>query len=260
MKRSNLSEIHEQAWFPGDLRDLVTDALQFILSRASIYDSASFPLGRALKAAGSHRLIDLCAGAGGPWPRLYRKLKHEIPGGLEVILTDKYPNAPAFRRAREVSGGAVAYCAEPVDAANIPASLSGFRTIFSSFHHFAPNEAAAILQDAVDRGEGIGIFEAARRRPRAVLTALLMPLAGLLTAPFVRPFRFARLFWTYVIPVIPFVLLYDGVLSCLRAYSPAELSALSSRLNANSYAWEIGELNGGFAAVTYMLGYPRPQM
>src|SRR5208282_3758201 len=216
MKRTNLTEIHEQPWFPASLRDLVTDALQFILSRGGIYDSASFPLGRALEAAGSHRLIDLCAGAGGPWPRLYRKLNHEIPSGLEVILTDKYPNAPAFRRARELSRGAVAYWAEPVDAANIPASLSGFRTIFSSFHHFAPNEAAAILQDAVDRREGIGIFEAARRRPRTLLTALLMPLAAFLMAPFMRPFRFGRLFWTYVILVIPFVLLHDGVISCLR--------------------------------------------
>jgi hypothetical protein len=38
-----------------------------------------------------------------------------------------------------------------------------------------------------------------------------MPLAGFLTAPFIRPFRFSRLFWTYVITVIPFVLFFDGV-------------------------------------------------
>jgi hypothetical protein len=257
MKRVDSTEIHEQPWFPGVLRDLVTDALQFILNLANVYLPMATRLGGALEVCGSRRVVDLCAGAGGPWPRLSPTLARLVPGGLTVTLTDKYPNASAFRRAQEASGGTIAYCAESVDAADIPAHLSGFRTIFSSFHHFAPSQASAIVQAAVDRGEGIGIFEAARRQPLTVLSATLMPLAGFLTAPFIRPFRFVRLFWTYVVPVIPFVLLYDGVLSCLRAYSLAELSALSSSLKPNDYTWEVGELRGGLAAVTYLLGYPR---
>jgi len=42
---------------------------------------------------------------------------------------------------------------------NVPAELKGLRTMFTSFHHFLPEEARAVLQNAVDAGEGIGIFE-----------------------------------------------------------------------------------------------------
>ena len=69
----------------------------------------------------------------------------------------------------------------------------------------------------------------------------------------------SRLIWTYLIPVIPFVLWFDGILSCLRAYSPAELAQLISRLEGNDYQWEIGEVTGRLAPVTYMLGYPTQQ-
>jgi len=56
--------------------------------------------------------------------------------------------------------------------------------------------------------------------------------------------------------VIPFVLWFDGILSCLRAYSLAELSELIRNLKPNDYKWEIGERMGLLAPMTYVLGYP----
>jgi O-antigen/teichoic acid export membrane protein len=100
------------------------------------------------------------------------------------------------------------------------------------------------------------VFEAAKRDPLTILSTVLMPLAGLLTAPFARPFRISRIFWTYVIPVIPFVLFFDGVVSCLRAYSQKELSVLVAQVRAENYVWQIGERSGGLAPVTFLIGYP----
>src|SRR6202035_3124439 len=135
--------------------------------------------------------------------------------------------------------------------------LSGFRTIFTSFHHFTPHEAVAILQNAADEGQGIGVFEAAKRDPLRILSTMLMPLAGFFTAPFAPPFRISRLFWAYVIPVIPFVLFFDGVISCLRAYSQKELSLLAAQVKARNYVWQIGERSGGLTPVTFLVGYPQ---
>ena len=254
--RINLSEIHEQAWFPKPLRDGVTDALQFILSASYIYQPIASHLGRAIEATGADHLVDLCSGAGGPWMWLHRTLAQQNPSRLEICLTDKYPNIAAFERAQRESRGAISYCAESIDAARIPARLPGFRTIFTSFHHFPPDQAADILQNAIDNQQGIGIFEAPRRRLFSILSTFLMPLAALLLVPFIRPFRFSLIFWTYLIPIVPFVLWFDGVLSCLRAYSPAELSQLISRLRANHYKWEVGEKIGWLVPITYLLGYP----
>ena len=249
-------EFHDQRWFPKSLRDGVTDALQFILSLGRIYRPIAALLNGAVEASGSARIVDLCSGGGGPWLWLYRFLRASDGGRVEICLTDKYPNIAAFENAQRQTGGRITFYRGFVDAAALPRQLSGFRTIFTSFHHFTPDEAVAILQNAADNGQGIGVFEAAKRDPLTILSTVLMPLAGLLTAPFARPFRISRLFWTYVIPVIPFVLFFDGVVSCLRAYSQKELSALTAQVKADNYVWKIGEQSSGLAPVTFLVGYP----
>jgi len=259
MRRVNFAEIHERRWFPQKLRDDVTDTLQFIFNVTRLYRPIATCLGAAMRAARSERVLDLCSGAGGPWIWLQRVLAEQTAMPTKVILTDRYPNLAAFRRTREASDNRIGYWPHPVDAQAIPPELPGFRTIFSSIHHFTPDEIRAILGDAVARGEGIGFFEAAKRRPRTVLWACFMPLATICLTPFMRPFRLTRLLWTYLLPVIPFVMFFDGVLSCLRAYSPAELHELAEGLRADHYTWDIGEAR----AVTYLVGYasrPSPHL
>jgi hypothetical protein len=129
--------------------------------------------------------------------------------------------------------------------------------LFTSFHHFAPAEARAILQNAVDAGESIGIFEIARRAPSTIGLVFAFALLLSLCTPWIRPFRWSRLFWTYLIPIIPFVLLFDGVVSCLRTYRPEELRDLVEKLTTNEYQWEIGEDSTGYTPVTYLIGRRR---
>ena len=64
--------------------------------------------------------------------------------------------------------------------------------------------------------------------------------------------------WTCLIPVVPIVLYVDGILSCMRTYSPLELRELTEELSARDYQWEIGRARGRFMpiSVTYLVGYP----
>ncbi len=258
MTRIEMSEIHERPWFPRDLRDYVTEALQFILSFGNIYQPIAPRLAHAVRAARACRLVDLCSGAGGPWLWLHRNLRTGNDEPFDICLSDKYPNILAFERLQRASRGRIRYCSERVDAERVPQELSGFRTIFTGFHHFSSIQAAAVLQDAFDKRQGIGVFEISRRKPISVFLALLMPLAALALTPFMRPFRWPRLFWTYLVPVIPFVLWFDGMLSSLRAYSRAELSQLISKLMTPDYTWEVGEEKGWLSPITYLVGYPQP--
>jgi hypothetical protein len=129
--------------------------------------------------------------------------------------------------------------------------------MFTSIHHFAPAEVEAVLRDAVERGQGIGIFDASTRHPLTILMTCLVPVAALLTTPFLRPFRWSRIFWTYLIPVIPLALWFDGVVSCLRAYSAEELRGIVERISAAGFTWEIGEESRirGVLPITYVVGY-----
>jgi hypothetical protein len=253
-------EFHDQPWFPRSFRDGVTDALQFIMNLGGVYDPIVSRLNSAMESAGARRIVDLCSGAGGPWLHIQPILEQQKHQPVDVYLTDMYPNVAMFEEIRKASHGKINYSADSVDAASLPPQLQGFRTIFSSYHHFDPKEATAILRDAVANGQGVGIFEVAKCHPVTIFLVILMPFVSLFVTPFIRPFRFSRLFWTYILPVIPFVLYYDGVISCLRSYSKTALSALTRSFPVETYQWQIGEDNRALRIlpITYLVGFPRP--
>jgi hypothetical protein len=251
-----LFEFHDQPWFPGYLRDYITEALQSVLTLGGVYRGSAVRLNRALQACHASRIVDLCSGGSGPWLRLHKNLRDVHGRVAEVCLTDLYPNTSTFERIKQATDGTITYWPESVDATKVPVRLEGFRTIFSSFHHFSKPEAISILQSAVNNRQGIGVFEAARRHPVTIAFTVFMFFGALVTAPFSRPFRFSRLFWTYLLPVIPFLLFWDGLMSCLRAYSAKQLREMIASVDADGYFWEAGEEGAGFATVTYLIGYP----
>ncbi len=256
MRRVQFIEIHEQPWFPSSLRDGVTDALQFGFDLVKAYAPIAPLLQTALNSTRSRSIVDLGSGGGGPWLDLSRKLQGGPPG-LQIWLTDKYPNVGALQNVGRASEHHIRFYPGSVDAMNVPGELAGFRTMFTSFHHFPPEEARAILQNAVDAGEGIGIFETARRAWSTIGLMFAWILLLVVCAPWIRPLRWSRLLWTYLVPIIPLVLLFDGVVSCLRTYRPHELREFVEKLTASEYQWEIGELSTGHTPVTYLIGWRR---
>jgi hypothetical protein len=251
-----LFEFHDQPWFPGFLRHYVTDSLQGVLALGSIYRGSTSRLSSAFRTSKAVRIVDLCSGGSGPWPWLYPAIRDPSGRLAEICLTDLYPNQAAFEQLHRATQGAITYWPESVDATRVPVRLRGFRTIFSSFHHFSKPDAVAILQGAVNEHQGIGVFEVARRDPITMILTTLMFLGALATAPFIKPFRFSRLFWTYVLPVVPFLLFWDGLISCLRAYSAEDLEKMAADLDADNYTWHVGEDRSGCVRVTYLLGIP----
>lgn len=257
MKRFQFFEIEDQAWLPASIRDALTDYLQFVTDRAQPYAPIIPQLGHALEQTRTRRIVDLCSGGAGPWLSLKSVLP--LAPSVKVLLTDKFPNTEAMRRAEVLSDGAIEFVAESVDATNVPDEMFGFRTLFSSFHHFRPEQARAILSDAVRGGQGIGVFEATHRSALAILLMFVTPFLALAFTPLIRPFRLSRLLWTYLVPVVPLVILFDGIVSCLRTYTPAELKTLAAEAAAGAqYRWEIGEQRAERQPlpVTYLLGYP----
>jgi hypothetical protein len=249
VRRQRWFEIHDQPWFPGFLRDLTTEALEAVWNENHTYRPIAARLHEAVARSGTEQIVDLCSGGGGPWPGLYDDVAAGRP--LRVWLTDQYPNA---RLLRERLPAGLTARAEPVDASRVPEDLRGFRTIFSSFHHFDPPAARAMLADAFRRREGIGVFEGARRSPLTLALVIGVPLLALKSAARARPVRGQRIVWTWVIPVVPAVLWADGVLSCLRSYSLDDLRELTDGLTAPDYRWEVGEARGGRVPIRYLIG------
>jgi hypothetical protein len=261
MRRTQFIELHEQPWFPPSLRHEITEALEFGLNLLRAYAPIAPLLQGVLDLTRSRSIVDMCSGGGGPWLDLSRRLRPDA-NAFHILLTDKYPNLRAFQNVRAASENHIAFYPDSVDAMKVLGELQGFRTMFTSFHHFPPDEARAILQNAVDAGQSIGIFEITRRAPSTI--ALMFPWALMLFVftPLIHPFRWSRLLWTYVFPIIPLVLLFDGVVSCLRTYRPQELCEIIKKLSGIEYQWEVGEYSrpSGYALITYLIGYPQARV
>jgi hypothetical protein len=255
MRHLELREIHDHPAFPRALRDLVTDAMQSVWEFANSYNVILSRLLRGMERAGTREVLDLCSGGGGPWLRLAREPELQTIPGVIVRLTDKYPNRLAFERVI-ATASLLKVELSPVDATRIPGHLPGFRTFFSSFHHFDVEDAGTVLRDAMEQRRGVGIFEMPQRCAKTIFMICCIPLISWILAPTIRPFKWSRLFWIYLVPVVPFVLAFDGIVSCFRAYSREELEWLIAPLQSSGYEWEIGEERSGFLPVTYLLGYP----
>jgi hypothetical protein len=140
--------------------------------------------------------------------------------------------------------------------------MTGMRTMFEGFHHFTPEQARLILQDAFEKRAAIGIFEASLKPPQGPIIFLLSPLMTLLgylfVTPFIRPLTWSRVIWTYLLPVVPLATCWDGLVSFLRVYSPKDLEELTRSLAHKDYIWEIGQASTGtpLFVFTYLLGYP----
>lgn len=264
MRRVQLFEFEDMPWFPVPIRNAVTDLLRFMLNLTDGYAPIAPHLIQALRDTNSHRIVDLCSGGGGPWRRMITKL-HTAEMAYHVLLTDRFPNPEsivALPRPDQTTGH-VSYHPAPVDVLKVPPELVGFRTLFSALHHFPRPRAAAILADAVAQRAPIGVFEATRRDlPSILVTLLIAPLFTLLVTPLIRPFRLSRLLFTYLIPVVPLLVAWDGIVSCLRTYTPDELRGIVAAVpNHASYEWRIGEAHGqGPIAVTYLIGLPKEQL
>jgi hypothetical protein len=257
VKRIHLVELEDLSWFPAILRDGGTAYLELAVRVSGHAKLLGPKLAEALKASGSTSIVDLCSGGGGP-VRIVVDALAEAGTPVTAHLTDFYPNKPAFEHAAQRSGGRITYESAPVDATAVPAKLTGFRTIFNAFHHFRPDAARRILADAAAARRPIGVFEIVSREPLTFVGLLTAPIGVMLTMPFWRPFRWQWVLWTWLVPVMPLFVLWDGMVSALRVYNEEELRSLVAGIDAPDYTWEIGRIRLGSAPAhaTYLIGRP----
>lgn len=257
MRRVHLFELEDQAWFPATIRDLATDYLHFMQKTGGLHRSMLPVIEEVLNRSRTAHIVDLCSGGSGPLPAVVEELRGK---GLQVsaTLTDLYPNLPALGRTATASNGTIDFISEPVDARHVPSDLRGLRTLFNGFHHFQPADAQAILHDAAAAGQPIAIFEMSRRSPGMLVWVILVPLFVLLFTPFMTPFKWKRLLWTYLVPLVPLTCFWDGIVSQLRAYTVPELRAMAAAAAA-SMTWRVDDppLGRTGARLTYLVGWPR---
>lgn len=169
-------------------------------------------------------------------------LQMNIGGGFETLapLLDK--NIPV----------------EEVSIRNFTADKKGLYVSVNNFHQLKPHEALDVLDKISDSGNPLVIVEGNNDSLwQAFGMTVIVPLSVLLTAPFVKPFRFGRLIFTYLIPVLPVVTALDGFIALFKLYAPADMDELVRKIQKRNYSWRSGKLdNGRGGKIIYLIGYP----
>ena len=92
---------------------------------------------------------------------------------------------------------------------------------------------------------------------KSLLFICFSPITLWLFTPLIRPFRWSRIIFTYLIPIVPLLTLWDGWVSCLRTYTPEELKEMT--LDLTEFEWDSGQhLEKGMPLpITYLIGFPK---
>jgi hypothetical protein len=255
LPRLQLFELEDFAWFPATIRDLATEYLEFMQTKLKLHEPMLPVLRDILERSGAEQIVDLCSGSGGPVVPIMQALGSE---GIacRFVLTDRFPSLQSVERLARVYPDKLSYVAAPVSADAVPVALTGLRTLFNSFHHFAPSAARSVLADAAGARQPIAIFEIPERSVATILPFLFTPLYVALATPWIRPFQWKRLFWTYMVPLVPLLCWWDGMVSAWRAYTPEEMMQFTSGLM--DMEWSAGKTPiRPMGHVTYLTGVPK---
>jgi hypothetical protein len=254
VRRLHLFEFGDQSWFPQILRDAetayLTVAYRFLPALTRLWAEK---IATVLHPGEAVEIVDLCSGSGGAMPQIIEELLKRNYD-VRASLTDLYPTWNSGSNPR------IKWRIEPVDAAHVPPELAGVRTMFSAFHHFRPDAARAILKDAFERRRALCVFESGSGTLLGMTAMLGVPLAVLALMPWARPFRWTNLLFTYLVPLTPFIILWDGMVSMLRIYSPDQMQKLTEDLQSPDYFWELGQIKvrGIPDGLPYLIGRPIP--
>lgn len=255
VRRIQLFEFGDLERCPASLQRALRDAMVLGATRFHTFRDVVGPLVDALKRTGRSQVLDLCSGSGGPWHDLAIAVS-DAGVELDVLLSERSGSPGEDLALPATPRVSISFARQPIDARAVPRGVPGLRTLFNSFHHFRPDEAKRVVGQIAEAGEGVLIAELTARRLSSLLwNALAVPLGLLVGAAFLGDRRIRA--WTYLGGLLPLVVAWDGVVSCLRSYTPEEIVALAQEA-APGHEWRHGELRLGRLPVwiTYVSGVP----
>ena len=245
--------------------------------------------------------VDFAAGAGGPTPFFEADLntrlgdRHAGPVDasgysndarssdqvakkhrpIDFVLTDIAPHVPAWTTAAERSRH-LHYIPRPIDAANAPPNLLDdlvlpddskrkvFRLFSLAFHHFPDPLAAAILANSLETSSGFAIFELQTRTVSSFILITLMGPLLLLVTPICFWTDPIHLIFTYLVPIVPFIVVFDGYISSLRTRTGEEIKEMIVALDKDAtkdweFRWGSEWHTRPLGEMTWFIGIKKPR-
>ena len=183
-------------------------------------------LNRFINKAGG-TVMDPCAGSGYVNELLMKELgKKDLRFYLSDFMIDKNPE---FReRINNLGDDRIHYLEQPIDVLKDNPDFRCPKIFINSFHHFDNEQVAQIFKLNLSHGDDVLVLEYCDNSFMSYLSMLLGPLVAMIMLPFIteRRLLLVTAIFTYLIPVVPLMLLWDGIVSSLRCYSNKSIKAV----------------------------------
>ncbi len=239
-----LFEFEDQAWFPQVLRDYQTGFIAVMATALGAYGNAP----QRLSGKNYKHLVDLCSGAGLPAVKATELLRAD---GVRLTLTDKFPNREAQLTMQGLERAT--YHSAPLDIETDVLPEADAYTCFNAFHHFNQTQQLALLRKISASGAELHVFEPLQPNAITFFKVLIATTLGpLIFSPFIRPFSWSRMLFTYVLPLGIFVTCWDGLVSVLRSLSAKECEQLVNAAAEESIKVRYEILSHRLAPTTYI--------
>lgn len=223
-----MKELEDLPYFPFWLRNFQTQYIGFVVVRFKIY-SAFIEYIQSL-AQPVQPMTDLCSGSGEPAVHIFKSSARFS----KLTLSDKYPSH--FKQTDQIH-----YLPQSMDAKEMTFDQDNCYTMFNAFHHFEDAEKVLLLQRIAQSGAKSYFVEILEPHLLGLLKVLFITTIGnLLLTPFIKPFSFSRLFFTYIIPINVFTIAYDGVVSVFKSKTLKQYKKLLSPLGESIHVFKLG--------------------
>ena len=228
MKRKEVSQFITTKWFPKLLKQLIAEFLNWFVQTVRATKPFVSVIEKGLSSSKKREIINI---------------DFKIGAGIETVK-------PFLKNDIRVSS---------VPISQFNTSKNGLYLFVNSFHQLPPEKAKQILEKIVLSKNPLVIVEGNNDSLWQIVgMTIFVPLSVLLTACFVRPFRWSRLLFTYLIPILPIIIMIDGCLALFKLYNPKDLKELVNSLDVQSYKWEASKNdNGRGGKIMYLIGQPK---
>jgi hypothetical protein len=230
MKRKQVFQFSAQSWYPQFLKRDMYEFMSWFVGKVNAAKPFLPVISEGLAHAPAQRIINIDS---------------RIGAGFETVK-DLISEKPEMLNL-------------PIQKFNT--SNSGLYLFVNSFHKLKPDAARSYLQEIAKSRNAVVVVEGNNDSLWQVVgMTVFVPLAVILSGPFVKPFRVTRLIFTYLIPILPVVTMLDGFLALFKLYNPKDLNELVSTIAEKNYSWKSAKAdNGRGGKIMYLIGWPEKE-
>jgi hypothetical protein len=228
--KSFLVELEDQNWFPNWMRQYQVDFLGGVSRITRLYG----PCAELLNSFKPKKIVDLASGNGQS-----AKILLNQRSGVIVEYTDKFPPESEL----EVS---------KLDLLKDELPQADLYTLLNGLHHFDENQIRALITRVPPNGSFLFIEPIGPRLGSFIKVSLSTLILPFFLVPFLKPFRWDRLFITYLLPIGPLICFYDGIISVIKSYALKDLQNIALEISKESRPVQVGNLRSLFTTFNYL--------